>query len=93
MCALCSGCGLDMETAPGCRISQVRLENGKVFARILVDTTPCPDCGAQRGNFHHENCDQEKCPACGGQNISCECEGEGTMPIASKKAGRLRIWK
>jgi len=37
---------------------------------------PCPDCGCRPGEVHKPYCDQEVCPRCGGQKLSCEC-GEG----------------
>lgn len=33
----------------------------------------CPDCNVAPGGFHHPGCDQEPCPRCGGQMISCDC--------------------
>ncbi len=33
----------------------------------------CPDCNIVPGGKHHANCDQEQCPRCGGQLISCDC--------------------
>jgi hypothetical protein len=33
----------------------------------------CPDCNIAPGGIHHANCDQEYCPKCGGQLISCSC--------------------
>ena len=33
----------------------------------------CPDCNVAPGGNHHFNCDQEYCPKCGGQLISCDC--------------------
>jgi hypothetical protein len=33
----------------------------------------CPDCNVAPGGNHHANCEQEKCPKCGGQLISCAC--------------------
>ncbi len=34
---------------------------------------PCHDCRVIKGQFHVESCDVERCPACKGQSISCEC--------------------
>jgi len=33
----------------------------------------CPDCNVAPGGNHHWNCDEEPCPKCGGQLISCAC--------------------
>jgi hypothetical protein len=33
----------------------------------------CPDCNVVPGGKHHSNCDQEHCPKCRGQLISCDC--------------------
>jgi hypothetical protein len=35
---------------------------------------PCHDCGAVKGEFHVPGCDVERCPACGEQAITCDCE-------------------
>jgi hypothetical protein len=40
--------------------------------RQAYDT--CPDCGVERGEIHWTSCDQEKCPRCGGQLLSCKCD-------------------
>lgn len=39
-----------------------------------ADERPCHDCGAQKGEYHVPGCDVERCPACGGQSISCDCD-------------------
>lgn len=34
----------------------------------------CHDCNIKKGGVHHPGCDMEKCPRCGGQLISCDCQ-------------------
>lgn len=39
----------------------------------MTHFTTCQDCGAAIGEQHRRGCDVERCPACGGQAISCDC--------------------
>lgn len=34
----------------------------------------CHDCAALPGQFHTESCHMERCPACEGQLLTCDCE-------------------
>jgi hypothetical protein len=36
----------------------------------------CHDCNVVTGGLHHEGCDKEICPQCGGQLLSCSCDWE-----------------
>jgi len=39
----------------------------------LSEKWPCGDCAAIKGQYHVEICDQEECPRCGWQFLSCDC--------------------
>ena len=82
--AVCSDCGKEMAPGNGCTCSSIML-GGKTYERIKVgderDFEPnmsagevCHDCNAGVGQYHHSGCDAERCPACGGQLITCDCE-------------------
>lgn len=45
-------------------------------AASMVGHERCPDCGVRSGQLHEPGCDIERCPACGGQYISCDCTDE-----------------
>jgi hypothetical protein len=34
----------------------------------------CHDCGYKRGEIHMAECDAQRCPACGMQFITCNCD-------------------
>ena len=64
----------------------IEYPDGKVLKAVphdpkklhLPDWYRCPDCNVAPGGIHHSNCDQEYCPKCGGQLISCDCfDNEG----------------
>ena len=87
--AKCEICGREMLTATGCKRGKVFIK-GRYFNRVKVGApgdffegdppgTRCGDCGAQVGYFHHWGCDCERCPSCGGQLLSCDCDAEIDM--------------
>lgn len=61
------------------------LIQGRVYDPILCgdetdwyfdapDDATCGDCGVHKGEQHLPNCDIERCPACGLQFFSCDCQ-------------------
>jgi hypothetical protein len=60
--------------------------NGEWYPRIRfgdeegdwgADRGPCHDCSVVKGQYHvGPLCDVERCPRCGGQVVSCDCEYE-----------------
>ena len=36
----------------------------------------CCDCGSKIGEFHHIECNWERCPRCGMQLTSCDCNDD-----------------
>lgn len=71
--SICKVCGRDMQSSKGCAIKYVHIA-GQKYERIPNDTDRCHDCAAKYGGIHHWGCDAERCPVCGLQLISCDCE-------------------
>jgi len=64
------------------RIKTVNLE-GAVYERTPSVWARCPDCAVAAGQLHVVNCDQEKCPRCRGQFLSCLCKMDGEVESCS----------
>jgi hypothetical protein len=82
--ANCKVCGQNMQVAGSCTQRTVTVDSGQTFDRIpygdprtaiegFGEPERCHDCNVAAGGIHHRYCDNELCPACGGQLISCGC--------------------
>ena len=78
--SICHGCNREMLKTDSCLTWSARYEGGLVLSAVPYHpengNEPCGDCGVLAGGIHHPHCDQEICPRCGGQAISCDCQRE-----------------
>jgi hypothetical protein len=75
--AVCTFCDRNMGTALGCSHQSYRI-GGRLYKRVpVLGVAVCYDCNARIGRLHHVGCDEERCPKCGLQAISCNCDYEG----------------
>lgn len=79
--AICEYCGKEMLDNVGCSCEKIEYDlimYNRIKAGDKNDWVRpgevCHDCGAPYGTYHHPGCDMERCPRCGHQLISCDCE-------------------
>lgn len=91
--AKCDVCEREMLTASGC-LEHTFILNDKSKVKALKagghdgleEGERCHDCNAQYGQYHHVGCDMERCPNCGGQFISCDCDYSDEMLIVKERS-------
>jgi hypothetical protein len=89
--AMCNYCGLEMTVADGCTDSPIEIDH-RSYRPIRYGEEPglkrvrhrCHDCGVLPGQVHHHRCDEERCPACRGQSISCGCLWAGEEHLSEE---------
>lgn len=78
--AVCEYCDQEMLDGVGCTTTTYDdFKDGAARERLPLGedrATPegrCFDCRVPLGALHHPGCDEERCPGCRGQAISCRC--------------------
>lgn len=75
--AQCPYCRREMKMGVSCKVDTVVFEDGEKYTRLTDHFSEpdgyCHDCNAPHGGYHHPGCDVERCPRCGGQQITCDC--------------------
>ena len=77
--ATCDDCKQRMLKVKSCTFPYITI-GGKDYRRIRfgddgwTGNKRCHDCGCEVGGIHHQGCDVERCPKCGLQLISCDCD-------------------
>lgn len=81
MNVVCKFCKKEMNVGQSCIEEPIQL-NGRKFKQIKYGDEknylggkklPCNDCRVSKGQYHHVGCNNEECPICGNQLISCDC--------------------
>jgi len=85
--AVCENCKQEMALGVACLYTHF-LKDGKLIKRDTTNFSGdgnCQDCNAPVGKPHHAGCDNERCPICGRQFISCDCWGETIQMVIMPK--------
>ena len=76
--ATCHDCNQDMTAAPTCSVEVLLIDGASHRRRRWrpprrASDLACHDCGVAPGGLHHLGCEEERCPVCSWQLISCGC--------------------
>jgi hypothetical protein len=73
---ICNRCKQVVGSARCVAACDLAFMDGTTLAAIAhhdSDGAACGDCGVDVGSVHHGFCDQERCPRCKRQLLSCAC--------------------
>ena len=79
---MCGSCGQNMMESDGCTHRYISFNDDKDWYKRdtkTFDGERCFDCNTKEGHTHHRGCDEERCPKCGGQLITCDCINGNTI--------------
>lgn len=82
--AICDFCKQDMSHNDSCICVPIKIDSVDYIPIKYGDegddwfdsSIRCHDCNVVKGSYHHSGCDVERCPKCGGQLITCDCNSE-----------------
>lgn len=77
---ICLSCKRYFMDASSCTVDGIRYPDDEVLEAIPYggesadhEAGRCPDCGVERGGFHHPECAVAECPRCGDRLSRCGC--------------------
>jgi hypothetical protein len=88
---ICARCMHEIAGTHQCRAgAEIVFPDGTRLPAVLHSGSDyCADCGVMAGSVHHRYCDQEPCPRCGAQLLSCNCCVDQSLTLSRKSLIRI----